>query len=256
MDPKIKRIAQSGYAAKGVVYIITGILTLLAAFGLGGEKAGKLQVMDFLEKQAFGKVLLTLIGTGLACYALWRFIQSIRDPEGIGSDNKGMLKRTGFFLSGILYLGLGLLALADIFIEFGGSGNQAFLSGTKGKWILLVAGTVFIIKAIYQFIVAFKGDFMDNLDLRSIRKDSLRSIVRNVGYAGFIARGIVEGVIGYILIRSGLHESTQNIKGTSQAFSFLQQTGNGPWLLGLVAAGLACYGLYVLSFARYRRFKG
>lgn len=255
MDPKIKRIARAGYAAKGAVYILTGILALLTAFDLGGEKVGKLQILDFLEKQTFGKVLLALIGIGLICYAVWRFIQSVRDPEGIGSDKRALVKRSGFFISGVLYLGLGLLALVEIFREVGSSGNQAFLSGEKGKYMLLLAGAIFVLKALYQFAVAIKGDFMQNLDLRSIRKDNVRSIVKKVGYAGFIARGIVEGVIGYILIMTGLRELPKDIKGTSQAFTLLQQTSNGPWLLGLVAAGLVCYGLYVLSFSRYRNFK-
>ncbi len=57
----------TGYAAKGIVYAITGILTYMAAFNMGGQQTGSKRVMYFLEKQFFGNVLLTLIALGLLC---------------------------------------------------------------------------------------------------------------------------------------------------------------------------------------------
>ena len=53
MNSKLKKIARTGYVAKGSVYAITGILTFLAAFNMGGQKAGKFQALEFLEKQSF-----------------------------------------------------------------------------------------------------------------------------------------------------------------------------------------------------------
>ena len=83
MDKKLKNIARTGLVAKGIIYAIIGILTFLAAFNLGGQKTGKLQVLDFLEKQAFGKILLIIIALGLMCYAFWRLTQAVKDPENI-----------------------------------------------------------------------------------------------------------------------------------------------------------------------------
>ncbi|MDO6820165.1 DUF1206 domain-containing protein [Zobellia sp. 1_MG-2023] len=117
MNNKIKQVAYVGFVAKGSVYAITGILAFLAAFNLGGQKAGKLQIIEFLEKQPFGKFLLAALGVGLICYALWRFIQSIQDPENMGTDGKALVKRVSFFISGLIYLGLGIFAIVDIFYE-------------------------------------------------------------------------------------------------------------------------------------------
>ena len=123
MDSKIKKVARTGFVAKGIVYGITGILTFMAALDMGGKKAGRLQVLEFLDNQTFGNILLILIGIGLACYATWRFIQSISDPENIGDDSKGITKRTAFFLSGLLYLGLAVLAVLRVINAGGGSGT-------------------------------------------------------------------------------------------------------------------------------------
>jgi hypothetical protein len=50
-------------------YALTGILAFMAAFDMGGEKAGKLHVIEILGNQAFGKWLVILLGLGLLCYA-------------------------------------------------------------------------------------------------------------------------------------------------------------------------------------------
>lgn len=60
---KFKQIARIGYIAKGSVYGITGILTFLASFNLGGQKAGKLEVLDFLDNQPFWQCTVGNSGT-------------------------------------------------------------------------------------------------------------------------------------------------------------------------------------------------
>lgn len=99
MNSKIKKMARAGYVAKGVVYGVTGLLTFMAAFNMGGTKTGQKGVFKFLEDQPFGNAILILMAIGLVCYSGWRFYQSIKDPENIGSHDKGKIKRIGFFLS-------------------------------------------------------------------------------------------------------------------------------------------------------------
>mgnify|MGYP006203290755 CR=1 FL=1 len=134
MKRNIERIARTGYGAKGVVYVLTGILTFLAAVNLGGQKAGQMQVLEFLDKKPFGNILLVLVGLGIACYAVWRFTQAFSDPENIGSDFKGKFKRFAFFLSGCSYLALGYVAIMKIMGSgsSGGNGQQSsFLTTTQ-----------------------------------------------------------------------------------------------------------------------------
>lgn len=260
MEEKIKKIASIGYAAKGAVYAITGILAFLAAFNMGGDKAGKIQVLDFLEKQAFGKVLLAIIGLGLICYALWRFIQSTQDPEGIGTDKKALIKRGSFFVGGLVYLVLGIFAIVDIFYEpssSGGSNEKAILlSGTTGKYIFIATGLALAAKAIYQFVKVYQGDFLKKLNIKSVSNLSRQRFIKNIGYAGLISRGIVESLISYFFLKAGFASSNsqRTIKGTSEAFSFLEENEWGSWLLGVVAAGLVCYGIYMFTTAKYRQF--
>jgi len=257
MDDTIKKIARTGYVSKGVVYTITGILALNAAVGLGRSSEGKLGVIEFLEKQPFGKVLLGLMGIGLLCYAFWRFFQSIKNPENIDGDAKGTGKRIGFFLSGLVYAGLGAYAIYQIFgASSGGGGSKAGMIPREFlPYIFYAVAMGLALKSIFQLVKAYKGDFLSKFQLDTISNISTRSIVKYVGYAGLVARGIIVGIVAYFFFNAASTASAEKVKGTKEAFSFLRQNSEGAWLVGLVAFGLICYGAYMFMMAGYRRFK-
>lgn len=255
MDNAIKTTAKTGYVAKGVVYTITGALAFMTALNLGGQKAGKLQVIDFLEKQSFGKIILGILGIGLVCYAVWRFIQAIQDPEDIGTDSKAMVKRFSFGLSGLFYLGLGIYSIVEIFKEnSSGGSNSSFIPAEYQQYVFIVVGVGLAIKGLYQFIKAYKGDFLDKFNLKSMSSEKRRKSIKTVGYLGLCARGVVVGIIAYFFIKAGINSGSDSVGGTSEAFSFIQQNTSGPWLFALITAGLICYGVYMFLMAKYRSF--
>lgn len=256
MNENIENIARAGYVSKGMVYGITGILALKAAIGLGGSSEGKLGVLKFLEDQPFGNLLLGLVGLGLLCYAFWRFFQSIRDPENIGDSLKGIGKRTGFFFSGLVYLGLGVFSFYEIFKESGTNGNSTgkFLPVEYLNYIFYTIALGLLIKAIFQFSKVHKGNFLSKLNLSNIAHINMRTTVKWLGYAGLVSRGIVVSIVAYFFFKAANTAGRSDIKGTADAFSFLRQNSEGPLLVGLVAFGLICYGIYMFVMAKYRRF--
>lgn len=261
MNCKIKKVALIGYTAKGVVYAMTGILTFLTTIDLGGQKASKLSTIDYLEEQTFGSSIVIILGIGLLCYSLWRLLQGIIDPENIGTNPKSLAKRIGFTISGIIYAGLGLVAITDALdlgiLSGNGSSKSTLLSGTSGSIIFVIIGTGLALKGIYQFIKAYKGDFLENFQIGPLSSISKRKYIKRIGYAGIISRGIVTSIVSYFFITAGMSlrgTSSQELKGTSEAFSFIQEQVYGRWLLGIVALGLVCYGLFMFSTAAYRRY--
>ena len=265
MDSKVKKIARTGYAAKGTVYAITGVLTFLAAFNLGGQKTSKVQVLQFLDKQPFGNVLLVILGLGLICYATWRFIQSISDPEGIGEDKKGKAKRIGFFVSGLIYLGLAGLAIWRV-IDSGSGGatgssgnagsNSSFLASSTGLWVLGAVGVIIFIVGMFQFKKVYNEEYKNKFDMRALGEEKKRKTVKNAATFGLSARGVIFLIIGYFAVHGAVTSNPSEIKTTGEVFSFLQNSSYGAWLLGLVAAGLVCYSIYMFMMAKYRSFKG
>lgn len=255
MKKEYKMIAKVGTFSKGVTYFLSGILTLMAALHMGGSTSGKSQVFDFIKKQPFGKVLLVAIALGLICYACWRFIQSFINPEEIKDNWKGKAKRVAFFFGGIVYLGISFLAAKHLWSSSsGGSSNlNNFLSPTLAGIIFFLVGFILVIIAGYYVKKAYNKEFMKkfNIDDRRWHKAA-----KAAGYFGFYARAFVIFILAYIFIRAAVYSGNNDIKGTKEAFSFLQDSAYGSILMGVAAAGLTAYGLFVIMLAKHRRFDG
>ncbi|MEQ9443300.1 MAG: DUF1206 domain-containing protein [Cyclobacteriaceae bacterium] len=260
-DEGIRKIARFGMFAKGAVYVILGVLTAMAAFGAGGEKAGKSDSLQFVREQPFGKVLLAILALGLISYVVWRFIQAIRDPENKGNDKSGIATRIGYAASGVLY---GLFAFEAIRMLFSGGssgssgGNSqetlvsTLLGQPFGQILVGIVAMVFFGKAAYQIQRAITGKFAKKIqdsELNYRVKDTLRK----AGFVGYIARGIVIAIIGYLFLRAAIEANPDQAGGTEQAFQFIEASSTwGTILLGIIAIGLACYGVFMFVKARYK----
>jgi len=259
MNNKLKSIARTGLVAKGIIYAIIGVLTFLAAFNMGGKKAGKLQVIDFLEKQTFGKVLLIIIALGLLCYAFWMLTQAIKDPENIGNNKKAKAKKTGFFITGIIYLGIGVIAFLDaidtVNSSSGSSGkNNSFLATDIGLIVLGIVGAILVGVGIYQFTKIKEDKFEKDFSSKALSEKKRKKTIYNSAYFGLASRGVIFLILGFFSIKAAFTSNPNKIKTTKEVFSFLEESSYGSWLLGVVAAGLIAYAIYTFMLAKYRRF--
>ncbi|MGB3617391.1 MAG: DUF1206 domain-containing protein [Catalinimonas sp.] len=252
----VENFARFGVAAKGGVYLLVGILTTMAAFGEGGKVTGKGGAFREILDKPFGQVLLGLIAVGLLGYVMWRFIQAIKDPDNKGSDGKGMLMRVAYFISGVLYLALAIYAITLITGGSGGSGGGGreslvakVLQKSYGQWLVGAAALAILAKGGYQIYRAYSDEFMKRIKSLQLGAKVQRS-VKMMGKIGFLARGIVLGIVGYFLLRAAIESNSNNAGGTEQAFQFLQNTG-GTILLAAVAIGLAAYGAFMFVRAKY-----
>ena len=257
----IETFARVGYTAKGIVYSIIGILALQTALGTGGQTGGARNAIREISQQPFGQVLLVLTALGLACYAVWRLTLATLDVKQEGSDIEGLVKRIGYAASGFINLGLALAA-ARIVTGSGGGGGQAskqeltarLMAQPFGIWLVGLAGAVVIGVGLYHFRRAYQASFMRKYAPGEMRPTQ-RTWARRIGRMGITARGITFAMIGAFLIQAAWQTDPSETKGLGGAFQTLLEQPYGPWLLGVVAAGFVCYGIYCFSAARYRRFQ-
>ena len=259
-DDWIEKLARAGYAAKGVVYVIVGVLALQAAFGTGGSTDGTQGAIREIGDQPFGQVLLVLTAIGLLGYSLWRFVQAALDVEREGSDAEGIGKRIGYAISGLVYLFLAWTA-ASIVFGWGSSGSggsrqewtATLMAQPFGRWIVGIVGVVIIGVGLHHFYRAYKADFMKQYKTGMMERKE-EKWAKRIGQFGLSARGVVFCMIGSFLIQAALQAQPSEAQGLSGALETLAAQPYGPWLLGLVAAGLVAYGIYCFSRARYRYF--
>lgn len=261
---KLELAARTGYAAKGIVYILVGVLAVRAAFGSGGKTAGGQGALESLIDEPFGKWMLGAVAIGLVLYAIYRLMQAIFDVSNEGSDAKGVIRRIAFGVSAFTYGALAWWAFQTV--RGGGSGSAGGSGGGGGSgwtadlmaqpfgvWLVGIAGVIVIGVGLRQFQRAWKASFMKKYAPEEMEPET-RRLAKRIGQVGLAARGVTFLMIGTFIIQAARQHDPSESGGLGKAFDTLLQQPYGPWLLGLVAIGFVCYGIYCFSYVRYRRF--
>ncbi|MGO3181604.1 MAG: DUF1206 domain-containing protein [Aequorivita sp.] len=256
MKKSYKTIAIIGFISKGIIYLVIGVLSLLAALSMGGKSSGTTQALTFLKKQTFGRGMLLLLGLGLLCYSYWMFVQSIKDPESTGDNGKSKSARFGLFTTGLVYTVIAFLAFYHLFTSsYKGDATTRyldFLNPTVLSVIFVCIGIILAIQGIVLSVGAFKGGLLDQFNLEGHKHYRL---IKSVGRFGFYARAFVVAIIAYFFLRAGIYTGNHDIKGIQDAFVFLDQSTFGRILMTVTAIGFISYGTFYVFLTRFRRFK-
>lgn len=262
----VESLARTGFIALGIVYCLVGTLAFMAAFEVGGKTAqdtDKQGVFRFILEQPFGQLLLGLVALGLACYALWRLLAAFFDPEKKGTDAKGIGQRLAYAFSGLFYGTMAFYAASLALGQDSSSGQgdsrqslvRELLQQSFGQWLvgLLAAGTILL--GAYQIYRAVSGKYRKKIEESKLRSEGKTTLIR-AGLVGYIARGLVWLLIGYLFLRAALHANAKEAGGTGKAFQLLEHATFGSLLLGAVALGLICYGVFMFVRARCEVIQG
>ena len=256
----LEGLARAGYFAKGVVYFMVGLLAATAAFQ-GGTPQGNKGALEALLHQPFGKVALALVGLGLLGYAVWKFVQAIKDTEYKGSDVSGYIQRGGFALSGLAHVSIALLC-AQTVLSGGGSGagstgnaqdaTASVMNQPFGQWLVGAAGLVLVAFGLFRMSIAWNRSFKSKFHLEQMSSHE-KEIAVKAGIFGIAARAVVFGLTGVFLIKAALTANPQHAGTLQQVLKTVEQQGT--WYLAVLAFGLIAYAVFQGFMARYRHIK-
>ena len=260
----VENFARAGFISKGVVYTLIGTLAAMAAFGIGGGQVSSMkEIFKFIYEQPFGKFLLGILAIGLVGYVVWRFIQAIKNPDH-ETGTSGKVKRVGYAISGLIYASAAFFA-GSMVLNGGSSGGSGGSGGGKemliskalglpmGQWIVGIVALIIAAKGVVQIFNGVKGKYMDDVNEAQMEPKEQKAYKR-AGLLGFVARGIVFVLAGYFVMRAAIEYNPSAARGTEGALSFLQNSAYGSIVMGAVALGLVCYGIFMYVKARYKTF--
>jgi uncharacterized membrane protein YidH (DUF202 family) len=256
-------LARIGLVAKGVSYGIVGVLAVELALGHGGKATSRQGALATIADESFGKVFLVILACGFAAYAIWRFVQAFAERENDEGEATGEAKkwgkRVGYVGRGLIYAGLAVTTVKLLANSSGGESQNeqarkstaTVLDWPAGRWLVGLVGLAIIGAGVWNLYRGLTRKFEDRWRSGEMSETERRWSGR-IGLAGHLARAVVFGLIGLFIAKAAVEYDPEEAIGLDGALQKLVDTDYGPYLLGLTAVGLICYGLYCFVEARYR----
>ena len=246
-------LARLGFAVKGAVYLILGLLALLAGLGeRGGRITDTHGAIATVLGQPYGRAVVAVLALGLALYSMWRFLEAFADANRIGTRASAIGKRIGWAFSGVGY-GLVALDAGRLALQWrsGGTRPPATLTGLPiAPWLVTVVGIGIIVYAAMEIRRALAPRFSERLNIGRVAREGGRLVV-GISRTGIAARAIVMAALGVVLLRARSAAAAAN-SDMADSLRLVAALPSGKWGLVLVAAGLMAYGVYMVVHAKYR----
>ncbi len=253
----IDHAARIGLVAYGVVHLVIAWLAVQLALGDKEGSADSQGAVQQLDEQPFGQALVWAVAIGMFLLAVWQGLEALfgyRDEEGFTQ----VRKRVTAAGKAVVYVVIGITAVRAA--TGPSSSGKNGTDSTTAKVMDWPGGQVHRRRRRPGHHRASAATWSTAPGPRSSPSTSTpRARAARPGTAylwfgkvGYTAKGVAFGIVGSLFLYAGLTHDPKKSGGLDQALHKVLQQPFGPFLLVLIALGLACYGLF--CFARARHF--
>lgn len=243
-----------GLVAYGVVHLVLGWLALQLAFGDSEGSASSSGAVRTLAQQPFGLVLVWLVFLGMVLLVLWQLWEAVSGHRSQRGTTRARKRLTSLGKSVVYgYIGLSAITIATGSGSSGGgtdSMTARVMEWPGGQVLVGLAGAGVVGVGGYLVWKGVTERFREDLTGRGRRGDS-GTVYIWLGKAGFVAKGLALGVVGVLFGYAALTHDAKRSGGLDQALQEVLDQPFGPYLLAVVAVGIACFGLYCFAHARH-----
>ncbi|WP_079153951.1 DUF1206 domain-containing protein [Streptomyces subrutilus] len=250
-----------GLCARGVIYVLVGLLAVRIGFGGGsGKEADRSGAVRTIGEQPYGQVLLWALVVGLAAMALWRLSEAAFGQATEGGDK--WTRRLGSLGLAVFYLVICIGVVQTALVGGSGgtrAGDQAskdytarVLEWPYGRVLVGVFGAVLAIVGVVIVVRSLMRKFEKNLRTDRMSRTT-RRIVAALGIIGGVACGVVAVATGLFVLLAAVRFDASEAKGLDETLRSFADTPAGPALLIAAAVGLLLFGLYSFCEARWRK---
>lgn len=273
--PGVVQLARLGWVAKGVVYVLLGVLAIPIARsargeddgGVGESQASQTGAVARLAESGLGVAALWAVAIGLVLYIAWRLVSVLLPAENTA---KAWATRAGYLISAVVYAGVAWTAVSYARAgdrAGGGSGSGGtedsrierltadWLQRSPGQVLIGVAGAAVIAVGVAFVHRGITADFRKELDPGGVGPVSHETIV-GLGRVGWVGRGVMMAIVGWFLVQAAIHFRPDEAKGIDGALREATASGVGRALVWVVAVGLLVYGVYCIVSAPRERLRG
>jgi hypothetical protein len=247
-SPVVEWGARLGYVTVGLIHLLIAWIALKVAWNIGGgsKKADTSGALQTLTQSGTGVVLLWICVAGFLLLAVWQLFEAALSHGETSDRLKALAKGITylFFAWSTFKVGQGANSSAEKQTE----DFTAGLMGSPGGRLLVgVVGLVVLGIAGYHVYKGWTKKFLEDL------REHPGQWAVTAGRIGYIAKGVALVVVGFFFLVAAWQADPDKAQGLDGALKTLKDAPFGPFLLTLVAAGIAAYGVYSFARSRYAR---
>jgi type IV secretory pathway VirB2 component (pilin) len=240
--------ARLGYATSGVIHLLIAWIALKVAWGIGGgsKKADTSGAMQTLASSGAGLALLWVCMVGFLLLGVWQLSEAafhqVEAPDRLKAVAKGVMYL--FFAWSTFRVAQGANSSASKQTQ---DFTATLMGSPGGRLLVAVVGLVVLGIAGYHVYKGWTKKFLEDL------REHPGQWAVTAGRIGYIAKGIALVVVGFFFLVAAWQANPDKAQGLDGALKSLKDAPFGPFVLTLVAAGIATYGVYSFARSRYAR---
>lgn len=250
----VDHVARVGLTAYGVVHLVIGWLALQLALGQDSGTPSSTGAVRELAQQPFGEVLVWLVAVGLMLLAVWQLLDAAFGHPYLEGTTR--LRKRATSAGKVLVYGYLAFSAATIAAGAGSSGGGSASTTAKvmnlpaGQLLVGAVGAVVIGTGIYLVYKGLSGKFTEDLTAEG-QSGETGTAYTAVGKVGYVAKGVAIGLVGALIGYAAITHEPRKSAGLDQALQEVLDQPFGPYLLGAIAVGFACFGLFCFAHARH-----
>lgn len=253
----LEYLARGGFIGYGIIHLLFAWIAFQVAFQGSSQESDQSGALQSLAGNGVGKTLLVVIAIGMVAMAIWQAFEAAIGESG-QQDRTALAERVLSGARAILYLYLAWIAIRVIQGSNASMGDKSqsqtssIMDNTGGRWLIGLVGLVVVGAGVGMFIYGYKKKFTKHLKTGEMTPGTRKPIIR-LGMAGYMAKGTAYAIAGILVVMAAVNYDPEKARGLDAALKTLAGNSWGVWLLGLIALGIAAFGVYCIAQARYRK---
>ena len=253
----LEYLARAGFVCYGVIHLLFAWVALQLAFGNSGGESDQSGALENLASKPFGKTMVIIVVVGMVALAIWQAFEAAIGESG-EQDKEAIAERVVSGIRAIVYLSTAWTGVKVVTGANSSQGDQqqkgasTLMDATGGRWLVGLIGLVVVGVGIGLLVYGVKKKFGKHLNTQQM-SPTVQKTTRRLGVAGYSAKGIAYAIAGFLVVMAAVQYDPDKARGLDSALKTLVQQPFGPWLLALIAVGIAAFGVYCFSQAKYRK---
>jgi hypothetical protein len=253
----LEYLARGGFICYGIIHLLFAWLVAQLIFGNSGKESDQNGALQSLAGNGPGKFLLVLIAVGMFGLAVWQAFEAAIGESG-PRDKAAIAERIVSGCRAIIYLWLAWIAVKILRGTNTSSANKqekgtsTLMSHSGGRWLVGLIGLVVLGVGIGLFVYGLLKKFERHLRTEQMTP-AVRKSTRRLGIAGYLAKGVAYAIAGILVVTAAVTYDPDKARGLDAALRTLAGHPYGVWLLALIGLGLAAFGIFCFSQAKYRK---